>query len=142
MRDVRRHGTADVTLVVCDTNGVWHEVYNKTEIAEARMGHRDWVENWQVRTLCCKDEEPAFLEAGIRRATIDDSVRTGHAPTCVRCAAMPCDHGITFDLRVAFNLSSDQVRRRWPRLNGLCPKGCGYDGVYYASYIHYIYGDW
>lgn len=52
-----------------------------------------------------------------------------------------CDHGVTFD-DAGLNLSSDEVRRRWPRLNGPCPKGCGYVGIAYASPEHYIAGDW
>jgi hypothetical protein len=35
-----------------------------------------------------------------------------------------------------------QIRKIWPRLDGPCPKGCGYSGIAYASYAHYIYGDW
>lgn len=127
-----------MTLVVLDYAGVWHQVYNKTEIVSARMSRGDWVENWQVRTRCCRDEEPAFLH-GIQRATIDDGV-----PTCVRCVAMPCDHGITFDAGTASRLqmNSTEVRKRWPRLDGVCPKGCGYHGIAYASLAHYVFGDW
>jgi len=67
-----------------------------------------------------------------------------------------CDHGITFDAEAArallasgtvtnFILGNDQapeVRRCWPRLNGKCPKGCGYEGIAYASTEHYVAGDW
>lgn len=74
-----------------------------------------------------------------------------------------CDHGVTFDEiaakklmastpddpnldpAVAFVMGSpahSQIRKLWPRLNGTCPKGCGYHGIAYASYAHYIYGDW
>lgn len=53
-----------------------------------------------------------------------------------------CDHGVSFDKEAAESLSTEEIRRRWPRLFGLCPKGCGYDGIYYASYAHYVYGDW
>lgn len=73
-----------------------------------------------------------------------------------------CDHGVTFDEEAALKLlegpsassgdpaldfimghsSSGEIRKRWPRLCGLCPKGCGYNGIAYASYAHYIYGDW
>lgn len=35
-----------------------------------------------------------------------------------------------------------EIRRRWPRLCGPCPLGCGYNGIYYASWEHYGYGDW
>lgn len=56
----------------------------------------------------------------------------------------PCDHGVTFDLEEARrrNLGALAVRRHWPRLNGECPKGCGYVGIAYASMAHFIYGDW
>lgn len=71
-----------------------------------------------------------------------------------------CDHGVTFDEEEANKLLSNwkgpaspaefimgnpissEVRKRWPRLFGRCPKGCGYEGIYYASYAHYIAGDW
>lgn len=73
-----------------------------------------------------------------------------------------CDHGVTFDEEAAKKLleqpyqgsgdpmvdfvmghpSTSEIRKRWPRLMGLCPKGCGYNGIAYASYAHYIYGDW
>jgi len=70
-----------------------------------------------------------------------------------------CNHGVTFDLEAAKKLEGDwlpktpvefvmgnpartEIRKRWPRLSGLCPLGCGYNGIYYASYEHYIFGDW
>jgi hypothetical protein len=54
-----------------------------------------------------------------------------------------CDHGITFDPEAAATVvDAYEVRKRWPRLYGDCPKGCGYTGIYYASYAHYIWGDW
>ena len=53
-----------------------------------------------------------------------------------------CNHGIHFDLQEAEMLLYYQVRERFPRLNGLCPLGCGYTGIYYASKGHYIFGDW
>jgi hypothetical protein len=70
-----------------------------------------------------------------------------------------CDHGITFDPVearkildgwqpndatewIVGNPSVREVRKRWPRLHGLCPKGCGYNGIYYASWEHYTSGDW
>lgn len=69
-----------------------------------------------------------------------------------------CDHGVTFDeveaeklLRdwaprdpVSFilgNPASAEVRKRWPRLDDVCPKACGYVGIAYASEQHYIAGD-
>lgn len=74
-----------------------------------------------------------------------------------------CNHGITFDKdeaeRILSNTPPDrsmdpelafimgspavpEIRRRWPRLCGQCPLGCGYNGIYYASAEHYAYGDW
>lgn len=75
-----------------------------------------------------------------------------------------CNHGVTFDEKAAIALLENaplqypnldpaaafiagspavpEIRKRWPRLCGKCPKGCGYDGIYYASREHYIMGDW
>jgi hypothetical protein len=36
---------------------------------------------------------------------------------------------------------SIEVRKRWPRFSGTCSE-CGFTGVRYASYPHYIWGDW
>ena len=71
----------------------------------------------------------------------------------------PCDHGVTFDEGAARKLIEDwapdspaafimgppgavEIRRRWPRLMGNCPKGCGFHGIAYASAAHYTFGDW
>ena len=58
-----------------------------------------------------------------------------------------CDHGVTFDKDAMSDMgigrpSAQEVRRRWPRLHGESPKGCGYRGIAYASMEHYIAGDW
>lgn len=70
-----------------------------------------------------------------------------------------CDHGIVFDETEAkrilgqwqpkdatdFIMGSPKhaaVRKKFPRLDGPCPKGCGYTGIAYASAEHYAYGDW
>lgn len=70
-----------------------------------------------------------------------------------------CDHGVTFDAKVAReilgswkpesavefvmgNSASGEIRKRWPRLSGPCPKGCSFNGIAYASYEHYMSGDW
>lgn len=52
-----------------------------------------------------------------------------------------CDHGIVFDPAAAAEMSSSEVRRRFPRLDGRCEK-CGYEGIAYASPEHYYSGDW
>lgn len=88
----------------------------------------------------------------------------GESPQCSRCyrkrwrnlplktlasyekvkaeAKKACDHGVTFNYDAAAGLSSQEVRKRWPRLMGSCPKGCGYNGIAYASTMHYTSGDW
>lgn len=53
-----------------------------------------------------------------------------------------CDHGVHFDADAARSLSTHEIRRRWPRLDGTCPLGCGFDGIAYASTLHYVAGDW
>lgn len=71
-----------------------------------------------------------------------------------------CDHGLSFDEAEATKIleaapnpksvaewlagspASREVRKRWPRLDGACPKGCGFSGIGYASYMHYLMGDW
>jgi hypothetical protein len=66
-----------------------------------------------------------------------------------------CDHGVVFDVKACEALLTEfrvggrgpdvatfEIRKRWPRLFGACPKGCGFDGIAYASQAHYVYGDW
>jgi len=64
-----------------------------------------------------------------------------------------CDHDVVFDEvgykrlckeRIGYpqSLLVAEVRQRWPRLDGTCPKGCGYVGIAYASQLHYVAGDW
>jgi hypothetical protein len=50
-------------------------------------------------------------------------------------------HRPPFDAEAARNLSSSEVRKRWPRSSGTCPT-CGFYGAVYASFEHYIAGDW
>ena len=52
------------------------------------------------------------------------------------------DHGVEFDYEWSKGKTADEVVKRYPRLNGLCPKGCGYVGIAYASYEYYLSGDW
>lgn len=63
-----------------------------------------------------------------------------------------CDHGVVFDLEEANRILDEaeakgshgnrEIRKRFPRLHGVCPKGCGFNGIAYASTAHYTYGDW
>lgn len=73
---------------------------------------------------------------------IETDPKTGE----IRLVPLPdpetCNHGITFDEEESEGLDEYEVQRRWPRLHGACPWGCGYVGIYYASAMHYIMGDW
>lgn len=60
---------------------------------------------------------------------------------CCGCC-QPCTHGVVFDELKADGLDSYEIRRRWPRLSGKCPLGCGFSGIAYASYNHCLMGDW
>jgi hypothetical protein len=53
-----------------------------------------------------------------------------------------CDHGVVFDSETAKRMSVHAVRKVYPCLFGKCPKGCGFDGIAYASWEHYLSGDW
>jgi hypothetical protein len=71
--------------------------------------------------------ETRFLERVLREA---------REQACTHYKVMP-----KFDSVAARGLDSYQVRERWPRFDGTCPD-CGEGGIYYASYEHYIAGDW
>jgi hypothetical protein len=74
-----------------------------------------------------------------------------------------CDHNLSFDEVEAQKLldgwkpttdvdfimgnpASSEIRKRWPRgwftNEKPCPLGCGFIGIAYASYKHYLMGDW
>lgn len=47
-----------------------------------------------------------------------------------------------FDYQAAIGLSSDEVRKRWPRTTEKCPD-CELEFMaVYASFAHYVAGDW
>jgi len=62
---------------------------------------------------------------------------SGHRCRCGR-TMLP---RVPFDETAAAGLSSDEVRRRWPRIHWKCA-ACKNHGVAYASFVHYISGDW
>lgn len=75
-----------------------------------------------------------------------------HDPSCAQNdpIAGPCDcrrscrHPTlmpAFDEVAARQMTPLQVRQAFPRNYGKCPV-CGWEGVLYASYAHYIAGDW
>lgn len=51
-----------------------------------------------------------------------------------------CPPFVEFDEKAAHGLSPGEIRRRWPRKTE-CPH-CGLHGIFYASFAHYIMGDW
>jgi hypothetical protein len=57
-------------------------------------------------------------------------------------SAGDCDHGIKFDEKECVGLSAAEVRQQWPRLDGECPMGCGYNGIAYLNFLHYLAGDY
>jgi hypothetical protein len=46
-----------------------------------------------------------------------------------------------FDLEDSKSLSSEEVKRKYPRFSGICPD-CGCNVILYESFEHYIAGDW
>lgn len=67
------------------------------------------------------------------------------------CPLVECQHGVTYDHRyvlerhdTAAGITAEEIRERWPRLDGKCPLGCGYEGYYYATMNHFSwgYGEW
>lgn len=127
-------------IIVFDNQGIAHAVYNQREVREEHAKH-GYVENWQVRTLCSPFEQLEVLQSFIKQADLD-LVERGHTVTCIRCASGECDHGISYDPRYGRQLNAHQVRERYPRLNGECPRGCGFRGIAYASQEHYLAGYW
>ena len=57
-------------------------------------------------------------------------------PECEHPKVMP-----SFDSDKAKTMSASEVRKTYPRFGGKCPD-CDYEGILYASMIHYISGDW
>lgn len=59
-----------------------------------------------------------------------------HPEECV--CDIPSPH---FDAEAAKGMTADEVREKFPRSYGQCSK-CGATGVAYASFEHYLAGDW
>lgn len=133
------------------------------KIAEDRDVLLAAVAKWRVDRVKRKDEADGDLaqmiddrskEAGRARlrlavranyraakAEADSDLVAVDPPAAVE-AKSTCDHGLKFDSVAAKNMTSQQVVAVFPRLFGPCPKGCGFDGIGYASMEHYISGDW
>lgn len=55
-----------------------------------------------------------------------------------------CEHDdckVEFDERECIDKDRDYVRKHYPRFYGECPD-CGASIIRYASFLHYIMGDW
>lgn len=46
-----------------------------------------------------------------------------------------------FDEELSKEMDSSAVRKTYPRWHGTCAL-CGFKGIRYASYMHYLCGDW
>ena len=46
-----------------------------------------------------------------------------------------------FDEEASKGMHEDEVRIRWPRGHWSCPD-CDHHGTVYASFLHYLRGDW
>ena len=62
--------------------------------------------------------------------------KMGETSEC--CSLLPLP---PFDEALARGLSSQEVRKRWPRAAVVCPQ-CGSKVVLYASMEHLVAGDW
>jgi len=77
-----------------------------------------------------------------RRCTFDGqqlrlrSIRNVEPDGCKHEAVLP-----QFDWETAQTMTPTEVRKKFPRFHGVCP-GCNEQVVVYASYEHYLSGDW
>lgn len=46
-----------------------------------------------------------------------------------------------FDREKAKDKTVEEIRKLWPRFEGVCPR-CGQRLILYATYEHYAMGDW
>ena len=71
-------------------------------------------------------------------------VQVAQPPVHVNPQSALCDHSaaiVEFDNEAAQTLDVQEIRRRWPRWHKPCP-ACGTKLIKYASFEHYIMGDW
>lgn len=80
---------------------------------------------------------------------LKDGMPGGHKGSDQKCRNCDCPEHTNacpgcvpaFNELAAMELTTAEVRRIYPRFNGHCDV-CQYSGVKYASYMHYICGDW
>jgi hypothetical protein len=76
--------------------------------------------------------EPGFLE---------EALKSSKEEACTHYKVMPkFDEEVWRAESKVFGNDTSETRKRWPRFSGSCPD-CGWSGIMYASYLHYIAGD-
>ena len=114
-----------------------HARWHSEAATKARL--KEMVEKGLIK----ESEVPEDVVSKMAKDLADDVDRKFVQEVVAVAVATPaCDHGLAFDSEAAHGLDAHEVRKRWPRLDGLCPKGCGFHGIGYVSYEHYICGDW
>ena len=68
------------------------------------------------------------------------AARTQDADRCRTCSRVFEGAAPAFDAEKAAGLDAHDVRRLWPRVTSVCR--CGSSTIRYASYRHYLAGDW
>lgn len=107
------------------------------------MTFYELVIKWRNEASNIRSEHP-FSSSGVYflKADVLDRCADELDNVLAKGTEVECNHGVTFDEDAARGLSAEEVRKRWPRLAAGCPFGCGFRGIYYASYAHYLCGDW
>lgn len=69
---------------------------------------------------------------------------SGDADMSEKTQPEKCEHEgakVEYDSEAAKGLDAREIKKRWPRFFGPCPD-CGAQLIKYASFEHYIAGDW
>ena len=90
--------------------------------------------------MCVTEHDTGWLERWLR--SMDDFRSVAETENEEQKIQRLCRHCTPeFDERASRGLSDVEVKKRWPRFSGHCSE-CGYFGIKYASWMHYIAGDW
>lgn len=123
---------------MCDDDSRSDDFWHAQELAEMRD------DEWSDR-VADLEERLAEARALLGRAMMADRKpirflgRALGAPCPEKCEHAACIP--EFDEQAAQGLGAHEVRRRWPRFDGTCPD-CGSHVAGYASFAHYLAGDW
>jgi len=111
--------------------------YDSLAAMREAMDARDWEASCFVAELVRRFRKTLETEGGsmMEEAMVGKTTKTEHE----------CDHGVTFDEAKAEDMTTEEIRKRWPRgwfpPERPCPT-CGFVGIAYASTAHSVYGDW